>query len=80
MLGCVPLYLKNHSYGEYIFDWGWAQAYEKAGGRYYPKLQCAVPFTPATGPRLMVAPDLDGATRDELQLRCLPAWANWRGS
>lgn len=53
--GCAPLYLKNHSYGEYIFDWSWAQAYEKAGGRYYPKLQCAVPFTPATGPRFLAA-------------------------
>ncbi len=64
--GCVPLYLKNHSYGEYIFDWGWAQALERAGGRYYPKLQCAVPFTPATGPRLLVqedAPDRDALQR-----------------
>jgi hypothetical protein len=49
LLGVVPLYLKSHSYGEYIFDWGWASAYEQAGGRYYPKLQCAVPFTPVTG-------------------------------
>ncbi len=57
VVGCAPLYLKSHSYGEYIFDWGWAQAYEKAGGRYYPKLQCAVPFTPATGPRLLAATD-----------------------
>ena len=57
VVGCAPLYLKNHSYGEYIFDWGWAQAYEKAGGRYYPKLQCAVPFTPATGPRFLAAKD-----------------------
>ena len=55
IVGCAPLYLKGHSYGEYIFDWGWAQAYERAGGRYYPKLQCAVPFTPVTGPRLLVA-------------------------
>lgn len=52
--GCVPLYLKGHSYGEYVFDWGWAEAYERAGGRYYPKLQSAVPFTPVTGPRLLV--------------------------
>ncbi len=51
---CMPLYLKNNSYGEYVFDWGWADAYERAGGSYYPKLQCAVPFTPATGPRLLV--------------------------
>lgn len=58
LLGCVPLYLKSHSYGEYVFDWSWAEAWEKAGGHYYPKLQCAVPFTPATGPRLLLRPDL----------------------
>jgi predicted N-acyltransferase len=57
LLGCAPLYLKSHSYGEYVFDWGWADAYERAGGRYYPKLQSAVPFTPVTGPRLLVRPD-----------------------
>ncbi|GAB4376398.1 MAG: GNAT family N-acetyltransferase [Kiloniellaceae bacterium] len=56
ILGCAPLYLKSHSYGEYVFDWSWADAYERAGGRYYPKLQCSVPFTPATGPRLLVNP------------------------
>ncbi|CAM3159044.1 hypothetical protein SAMN04488021_1058 [Paracoccus aminovorans] len=54
--GVAPCYLKTHSQGEYIFDHAWAQAYERAGGRYYPKLQCAVPFTPVTGPRL-IAPD-----------------------
>ncbi|SLN43700.1 GNAT family N-acetyltransferase [Oceanibacterium hippocampi] len=54
----MPLYLKNHSYGEYVFDHAWAHAYERAGGRYYPKLQSAVPFTPVTGPRLMVRPDM----------------------
>lgn len=54
VLGCVPLYLKSHSYGEYVFDWSWAQAYQRAGGEYYPKLQGCVPFTPATGPRLLV--------------------------
>lgn len=52
----APLYLKYHSYGEYVFDWGWAEAYTRAGGNYYPKLQCAVPFTPVTGPRLLVRP------------------------
>jgi uncharacterized protein len=49
----LPLYAKSHSQGEYIFDHGWAEAYARAGGRYYPKLQVAVPFTPATGPRLL---------------------------
>ena len=53
LAGCMPMYLKNHSRGEYVFDHGWANAFENAGGRYYPKLQCSVPFTPATGPRLL---------------------------
>src|SRR5690242_14624060 len=48
-LGVVPCYLKSHSRGEYVFDAGWAEAYERAGGSYYPKLQVSVPFTPATG-------------------------------
>jgi uncharacterized protein len=56
ILGAVPMYLKGHSYGEYIFDHGWASGYERAGGRYYPKLLAAVPFTPATGPRLLLHP------------------------
>ena len=56
LIGAVPMYLKSHSQGEYIFDHGWAQAYEQAGGDYYPKLQVAVPFTPATGPRFLVRP------------------------
>ncbi|MBE2277166.1 MAG: N-acetyltransferase, partial [Rhodobacteraceae bacterium] len=52
-VAAMPLYLKTHSQGEYIFDHGWAEAYERAGGRYYPKLQAAVPFTPATGRRFL---------------------------
>ncbi len=51
----MPAYLKSHSRGEFVFDQGWADAYERAGGRYYPKLQIAAPFTPATGPRLLFA-------------------------
>jgi predicted N-acyltransferase len=54
VIGVVPVYLKSHSQGEYVFDRGWADAYERAGGQYYPKLQASVPFTPATGPRLLV--------------------------
>lgn len=54
--GILPCYLKSHSRGEYVFDAGWAEAYERAGGRYYPKLQASVPFTPATGRRLLVRP------------------------
>ncbi|MCF6321689.1 MAG: GNAT family N-acetyltransferase [Rhizobiaceae bacterium] len=53
LLAALPCYLKNHSQGEYVFDHGWADAFERAGGRYYPKLQCSIPFTPATGPRLL---------------------------
>ena len=54
IVGAMPCYLKSHSRGEYVFDHGWAEAYERAGGSYYPKLQVAVPFTPATGRRLLV--------------------------
>ncbi|WP_119301233.1 GNAT family N-acetyltransferase [Dongia deserti] len=54
LLAAAPLYVKSHSQGEYVFDHGWADAYERAGGRYYPKLQVAAPFTPVPGPRLLV--------------------------
>jgi predicted N-acyltransferase len=66
VLGAVPMYLKSHSYGEYVFDHGWADAYERAGGRYYPKLQIAVPFTPVPGPRLLLAPEADPTVTDML--------------
>jgi uncharacterized protein len=56
VIGVAPCYLKSHSRGEYVFDRGWAEAYERAGGDYYPKLQVSVPFTPATGRRLLAAP------------------------
>jgi predicted N-acyltransferase len=59
LLGALPAYLKNHSRGEYVFDHGWAEAFERAGGRYYPKLQASIPFTPASGPRLLHRRDLD---------------------
>lgn len=62
LLGAVPGYAKSHSQGEYVFDHGWADAFERAGGRYYPKLQCTVPFTPATGPRLLTAIGADAPT------------------
>jgi predicted N-acyltransferase len=61
VVGVVPCYLKSHSRGEYVFDAGWAEAYERAGGDYYPKLQVSVPFTPATGRRLLVRPGPDAA-------------------
>jgi uncharacterized protein len=53
VIGAAPMYVKSHSYGEYVFDHQWAEAFERAGGRYYPKLQVAVPFTPVTGRRLL---------------------------
>lgn len=59
LIGCAPMYAKNHSQGEYIFDHNWAHAYENAGGRYYPKLQIAVPHTPATGRRFLVRPGFE---------------------
>ncbi len=56
LLGVAPLYVKTNSQGEYVFDYGWADAFERAGGKYYPKLQCAVPFTPVTGRRFLTPP------------------------
>ena len=57
VIGVAPAYVKSHSQGEYVFDHGWADAFERAGGAYYPKLQITAPFTPATGPRLLAASD-----------------------
>ena len=54
MIGALPLYLKDDSFGEFVFDWSWADAYERAGRSYYPKLVSAIPFTPATGRRLLI--------------------------
>jgi uncharacterized protein len=75
LLGAVPCYAKTHSQGEYVFDHGWAEAYERAGGSYYPKLQVSVPFTPATGRRLLVRPGPEadavrGALADSLMDIC----------
>src|SRR5215470_3620827 len=66
IIGVVPLYAKTHSYGEYIFDYGWADASERSGGRYYPKLLSASPFTPVPGPRLMVHAGAPAETRAHL--------------
>ena len=57
VMAAAPMYAKTHSYGEYVFDHGWAQAFERAGGKYYPKLQVAAPFSPVPGPRLLVRND-----------------------
>ncbi|MBN2906767.1 MAG: N-acetyltransferase [Rhodobacteraceae bacterium] len=66
VIGVAPLYAKSHSQGEYIFDQDWAHAYLRAGGRYYPKLQIAVPFTPATGRRLLVRPGVEALAQAAL--------------
>jgi predicted N-acyltransferase len=62
----MPCYVKSHSQGEYVFDWGWADAFERAGGRYYPKLQVSVPFTPVPGPRLLAGAGPDATQRKRL--------------
>ncbi len=59
LAAAAAAFVKTHSYGEFVFDFAWARAYERVGRRYYPKLTLAAPFTPATGPRLLVRADLD---------------------
>jgi uncharacterized protein len=81
ILGVAPCYAKSHSQGEYVFDHGWAEAYERAGGSYYPKLQVSIPFTPATGRRLLVRPGaraqaVQGALADGLAEICRRANAS----
>ena len=66
IIGCAPCYLKSHSQGEYVFDHSWADAYHRAGGSYYPKLQIAVPFTPVPGRRLLVAPGPEAEAREAM--------------
>jgi uncharacterized protein len=73
LLGALPLYLKADSYGEYVFDWEWAHAYREHGLRYYPKLVAAVPFTPATGPKLLVRSDLGEIERAAVNRALLQA-------
>lgn len=76
IVGVVPCYLKSHSQGEYVFDRGWAEAYHRAGGSYYPKLQVSVPFTPATGPRLLIRGDVDREVIGSALARGLRALCN----
>ncbi len=66
IIACMPCYAKLNSSGEYVFDWSWADAYQRAGGRYYPKMQAAVPFTPVPGRRLLTRPGPDAAKRQQL--------------
>ena len=76
LVAATPSFLKSHSQGEYVFDHSWADAYERAGGRYYPKIQVAAPFTPATGPRLLVA---DGPRADEARQALIAGLEALRG-
>ncbi len=80
LVGAMPMYEKNNSYGELVFDWAWADAYARQGGRYYPKLVVAIPYTPATGKRFLVAQDVfdQGAVRDRLLEKAL-SFAKTRG-
>lgn len=70
LVGAAPCYIKSNSHGEFVFDWNWAEAWERAGGHYYPKLLCAVPYSPVSGPRLLVGADAD---RDAIQNRLIAA-------
>ncbi|MCO5157348.1 MAG: GNAT family N-acetyltransferase [Aquamicrobium sp.] len=80
LVGAAPCYAKSHSQGEYVFDHGWADAFERAGGRYYPKLQVSVPFTPATGPRLLVRRGMDGTAVRAALAQGLKALAGQTGA
>jgi len=75
ILAVMPLYLKSHSYGEYVFDWSWADAWQRSGLRYYPKLVSAIPFTPATGPRLCMRPDADSERTWDIALEAIREFA-----
>ena len=77
LVGAVPLYLKNNSYGEFVFDWSWAEAYQRAGLDYYPKSVVAIPYTPTPGPRILVHPRAD---RTEVATALIELARNWSQS
>jgi predicted N-acyltransferase len=79
LVGCMPCYLKSHSQGEYVFDHGWADAYMRAGGSYYPKLQVSIPFTPVTGKRLLVRPGTNETEREAILLQAAARFADRLG-
>ena len=80
LVGAAPLYLKFNSYGEFVFDWSWAEAYRRAGIAYYPKLVSASPYTPATGPKLLMSPTADAATVREALAGAALSLADRRGA
>ncbi|TNF03602.1 MAG: GNAT family N-acetyltransferase, partial [Gammaproteobacteria bacterium] len=79
-VGALPLYLKYHSWGEYVFDWTWAEAYQRQNMEYYPKLLSAVPFTPAVGPRLALAPQTELARVAPMLLSAIHQLADDKGA
>ncbi|MEO7148493.1 MAG: GNAT family N-acetyltransferase [Rhodanobacteraceae bacterium] len=79
LIGALPLYLKGNSHGEYVFDWSWASAWERAGGDYYPKLLCAAPYSPVTGPRLLAGDATEASGRRRLLADALIKLTNQRG-
>jgi uncharacterized protein len=79
VVACMPVYLKSHSQGEYVFDHGWAEAFQRAGGAYYPKLQATVPFSPVPGPRLLARPGPDADAHRALLLAAAAALAKQHG-
>ena len=80
LVGAAPLYLKFNSYGEFVFDWSWAEAYRRAGIPYYPKLVSAAPYTPATGPKLLMSPTADATTVREALAGAALSLADRRGA
>lgn len=75
IIAIIPLYIKNHSYGEYVFDWSWADAYQQHGISYYPKLITCIPFTPATGPRILFSKDYELADLADFSTEVIKAEA-----
>lgn len=71
LVGAIPLFIKHHSYGEYVFDWAWAEAYERNGLNYYPKLVAAIPFSPVTSQRLLISPSQDPSKIQSLMVSAL---------
>jgi predicted N-acyltransferase len=80
LVGALPLYLKYNSFGEFVFDWSWANAWERAGGRYYPKLVVAVPFSPVTGPRLLLRPNTEETVANALIQKVIALAREWEVS
>ena len=79
LAAAAPAYVKAHSFGEFVFDFSWAQAYAQHGLAYYPKLVLGVPFTPATAPRLLIRPDVDAATTRKALVAAIQEFAESRG-